>query len=147
MSEVKPVYQGSRNPSLGWKEITKEEFDEVSESIQKGFTGLFVQVLYPASVVEALQAENAKLKEEVKVGEKLIAEHQRLLDSIPECEAHGKCVPHAIEWVTKAKDQAKALDEIKSFLQACADGSMSRNNMENLAAELLDSILALERTK
>lgn len=53
----KPVYQGSRNPSLSWKEITQEEFNQVSESISKGCTGLFVQVLYPASAYEALQNE------------------------------------------------------------------------------------------
>ena len=57
MSEIKPVYQGSRNPSLGWKDISKEEFDEVSKSISKGFTGLFVQVIYPAAAHEALQKE------------------------------------------------------------------------------------------
>ena len=60
----KPVYQGSRNPSLSWKEITQEEFNQVSESISKGCTGLFVQVLYPASAYEAQRNEVEKLKAE-----------------------------------------------------------------------------------
>ncbi len=36
----------------------------------------------------------------LNVNEKLLAERQRVLDTIPECPVHGSnCVPHAIYWV------------------------------------------------
>ena len=45
----------------------------------------------------------ADLKHELEVTDKLLAERQRVLDAIPECPSHGKCVPHAIEWIEKMK--------------------------------------------
>lgn len=45
----------------------------------------------------------ADLKQELKVTDKLLNEMQRVLDAIPECEIHGKCVPHAIEWIEEMK--------------------------------------------
>ncbi|WP_395008023.1 hypothetical protein [Undibacterium sp.] len=39
--------------------------------------------------------------------------------------------------------QVNLLAEIKQFLVASADGSMSRNNMQNLASELLESLSAI----
>lgn len=36
----------------------------------------------------------------LNTNERLLAERQKVLDAIPECEAHGgNCVPHAIEWI------------------------------------------------
>jgi hypothetical protein len=43
------------------------------------------------------------LKQELEVTNKLLNERQRVLDAIPECQIHGKCVPHAIEWVEEMK--------------------------------------------
>lgn len=44
----------------------------------------------------------AELEEELMVTDKLLAERQRVLDAIPECEIHGKnCAPHALEWIAK----------------------------------------------
>jgi hypothetical protein len=45
----------------------------------------------------------ADLKHELEVTEKLLNERQRVLDAIPECQSHGKCVPHAIEWIEEMK--------------------------------------------
>ncbi len=42
-------------------------------------------------------------KNELEVIEKLLNERQRVLDAIPECEIHGSCVPHAIEWIEEMK--------------------------------------------
>ena len=39
-----------------------------------------------------------------------------------------------------AMDAALLLEEIRSYLVAAADGSMSRNNSEALAAELLEKM-------
>jgi hypothetical protein len=45
------------------------------------------------------------IKEELKVTESLLNERQRLLDAIPECPEHGKCVPFALEWIEMAKSE------------------------------------------
>lgn len=49
------------------------------------------------------------LSEDLAVTNKILEEVQRVLDAIPECEIHGKCVPHAIEWIEKAKQLEKKL--------------------------------------
>ena len=43
------------------------------------------------------------LKHELEITDKILAERQRVLDAIPECKTHGKCVPHAIEWIEEMK--------------------------------------------
>lgn len=48
-------------------------------------------------------SELEKLKHELEVTEKLLEERQKLLDAIPECPVHGKCIPHALEWIAKQK--------------------------------------------
>ena len=40
---------------------------------------------------------------ELEVTNTLLEERQQVLDAIPECEVHGKCIPHALEWIEKAK--------------------------------------------
>jgi len=45
----------------------------------------------------------AYLKHELEVTDQLLNERQRVLDAIPECEIHGKCVPHAIEFIEEMK--------------------------------------------
>ncbi len=49
----------------------------------------------------------ADLKHELEVTDKLLNERQRVLDAIPECQSHGKCVPHAIEWIEEMKANRK----------------------------------------
>lgn len=49
----------------------------------------------------------------LNVNEKLLAERQRVLDSIPECPIHGgNCVPHAIEWIDKMKSAFHVKQEV-----------------------------------
>lgn len=43
------------------------------------------------------------LRQELDVTDKLFLERNRVLRAIPECEPHGPCVPHALEWIEKAK--------------------------------------------
>lgn len=51
-------------------------------------------------LVLCLETENALLREEVAIDDKIIAERQRVLEAIPPCELHGRhCVPHALEWI------------------------------------------------
>lgn len=43
------------------------------------------------------------LRQELEVTDRLLQERDRLLRAIPECPVHGACVPHALEWVKRAK--------------------------------------------
>jgi len=44
------------------------------------------------------------LRQELDITDKLLAERERVLRAIPECPAHGpSCVPHALEWIERAK--------------------------------------------
>lgn len=40
---------------------------------------------------------------ELEINNKLLKTYERLLDAIPECPIHGKCVPHALIWIEKMK--------------------------------------------
>lgn len=45
-----------------------------------------------------------QLREELDVTDKLLEQRERLLRAIPECPEHGAgCVPHALEWIERAK--------------------------------------------
>lgn len=54
------------------------------------------------ATVQNREAELAQAHEELHADNQLLAERDRLLAAIPECEAHGPCVPHAIEWVERS---------------------------------------------
>jgi hypothetical protein len=71
---------------------------------------------------ERITQAYAALEAELVVDEHLLEERARLIAVIPECDVHGACVPHAIEWVENAiKAEAdkqiavEALEEIASF--------------------------------
>jgi len=45
-----------------------------------------------------------ELEKELLVTEQILADRQRVLDAIPECDAHGgNCVPNALEWIERMK--------------------------------------------
>jgi hypothetical protein len=54
---------------------------------------------------EAAQKRNAELMEEVTVDDQLLRQLEELLKAVPECPTHGRCIPHAIEWVNLAKTE------------------------------------------
>ena len=57
----------------------------------------------------------AELEKELDVTESLLNERQRILDAIPECEAHGKCVPHALDWVEMKKSKIYSQSEVDTI--------------------------------
>ena len=70
----------------------------------------FVRVFFEKEAGKCGRKEIAELKQKLayteallKVTDSILNERQRLLDAIPECPAHGACVPHALEWIEKAK--------------------------------------------
>jgi hypothetical protein len=62
-------------------------------------------------IVAERQMENNELKAELKASNILLKDRDALLSAIPECPAHGKCVPHAIEWIEQVKTLAKIISE------------------------------------
>jgi hypothetical protein len=65
------------------------------------------------SEYDALVAERQRLKEELKVTDHLLDERELVLRAIPECPAHGACVPHALEWIEKTKGAEAALAQLQ----------------------------------
>lgn len=53
-----------------------------------------------------LEARIVELEAELKLTDELLKDRDVLLAAIPECPAHGKCVPHAIEWIEQVKTLA-----------------------------------------
>jgi hypothetical protein len=62
MSEIKPVYQARMLFENMFCECDEEQYLKLKE-----LNNCETRILYPAAALEALQAENAKLKEEVKL--------------------------------------------------------------------------------
>lgn len=50
-----------------------------------------------------------ELKAELEVSDKLLEDREALLEAIPKCVAHGKCLPHALEWIEQVKTLAKVV--------------------------------------
>lgn len=58
----------------------------------------------------------ADLEKELEVTDQLLAERDRLLEAIPPCPIHGKCVPHAIEWVEEQKTGGKTMKDAHNVI-------------------------------
>ncbi len=56
-----------------------------------------------SDMYDSAQNRISSLTEELEITDKLLSERQRVLDAIPQCEVHGSCIPHAFEWIEKAK--------------------------------------------
>jgi hypothetical protein len=54
---------------------------------------------------ERLSEELAFVQQELLVTDGLLKEMQKLLDAIPQCPVHGRCVPHALDWIEKQKSK------------------------------------------
>lgn len=63
------------------------------------------------------------LKNELDITNSILRERQKLLDAIPECEVHGKCVPHAIEWV-------------ESMIQVISENSQLKTKLAELEQQV-----------
>lgn len=56
------------------------------------------------ATANGLEAEVARLKDDLAVREAALVERDKLLRAIPECPDHGPCVPHAVAWVKAQVD-------------------------------------------
>ena len=95
MTEIKPVYQVK--PRFDWYEVGKDAFDD---EVSKGV--LEVRILYPAAAYEALQKENAELKEDLQFVERW-ANHHGTKPNVTAQEALS-CIQHypSIAAITKS---------------------------------------------
>lgn len=65
------------------------------------------------SQLEEARQKIAELEKELKVSDQLLTDHERLLHAIPECGAHGPCIPHAVEWIEQAKTDRTRIAELE----------------------------------
>jgi hypothetical protein len=65
------------------------------------------------AALSAQSAEIARLKAELEVTNGLLEERDKLLRAIPECDIHGPCIPHAMEWIAEARKDGDRLDHIE----------------------------------
>jgi len=45
------------------------------------------------------------LEKLLKVTEENLEDQHRVIDEIPECKTHGRCIPHAIDWIKDKKQK------------------------------------------
>ncbi len=75
--------------------------------------------------------------------ERLRAKPNRQTTEVPTGNGQNINVPsicHSMEDDALRCEAARILSEVRCYLEAASDGSMSRNNSENLAGELLEMI-------
>jgi len=56
------------------------------------------------------------LEKELKITDKILIERERVLKAIPECPDHGECVPHALNWIEKAKSVMQTQPRVQNAL-------------------------------
>lgn len=65
--------------------------------------------------IAELEEELEKAREEIEADDYILKGCKELLDAIPECPAHGPCIPHAVKWIAEAradKRRIAALEEL-----------------------------------
>jgi hypothetical protein len=95
-----------------WQEIARKRNRWLWDLIDV-INGKTVKIHDIEEAVGDAMAKAIELREHVEVDEKLLADLERLLESIPECPAHGRCIPHAIEWVEQHKTTRRNDMELK----------------------------------
>ena len=54
-------------------------------------------------VFNQYEDELSEMRQEIWLTEQIANNYRSVLQAVPECNVHGECVPHAIEWIEKAK--------------------------------------------
>ena len=110
--------------------------------------------LAPSPVLELIE-DYEKLLEELRTTDWLLNERQKLLTVIPECEMHGLCVPHALEWVKEAKKKIIENEQLQAELAELKPQAMllrrflnnSTTEVERLAEENRRLHIEMEKQK
>jgi hypothetical protein len=114
----------------GFENDQRKREREIREAFEEGHNeGLKV------GKIDASRKYLARIEElsaEVSVSNGLLRDRQKVLDAIPECVAHGSCVPHALDWIDSAKkrhltdeatikNQAATIDRLQQRVRALED--------------------------
>jgi len=92
-------------------EIIQQKDEEIEES-NGAFESLLTERNALLDIEINLNNKIRQLEKEIYIDEKLLEENDRLLNIIPECKMHGKrCIPHAIEYIKKLKQQKPKIDD------------------------------------
>lgn len=95
--------------------LTEEEIEEITNSVGDG----------PLDYSDLEDADREAIIQLALSLDRRLAEHHKLLEGIPECPLHGRCLPHAKDWVNRVKllimteeeeGLISQLDEIKNKL-------------------------------
>jgi len=54
-----------------------------------------------------------ELEIELEASDRILEDREQLLAAIPQCVAHGPCVPHALEWIEQVKTLAKVITDTR----------------------------------
>jgi len=117
MSEIKPVYQ--RYCSDGkWLDINQARYvEEVEADCAE------TRILYPAAAYEALQKENAELKEDVKILDGMCtAINEKFAQSSESNAAQSKRIEEAVSRIKDMleNDDGQAHKEARKFIESLA---------------------------
>ena len=66
--------------------------------------------------IKLLEKRIEDLEDELKVTDKILVERERVLKAVPECPDHGECVPHALDWIEKAKSALNTLSRVQNIV-------------------------------
>lgn len=114
----------------GFENDQRKREREIREAFEEGHNeGLKV------GKIDASRKYLARIEElsaEASTSHTLLRERQKVLDAIPECVAHGSCVPHALDWIDSAKkrhltdeatirNQAATIDRLQQRVRALED--------------------------
>lgn len=84
------------------------------------------------------------LHEEVDLDNKRIAELERVLKAIPACPDHGDlCIPHAMEWIAKARAMEAERDKYKAFAEQFARTLFEHGLIKDVAAPIPGTVVHL----
>jgi hypothetical protein len=82
-------YQHNSSAHRRWKNIARKHLDRVHSLLKEN---------------RSLRADLERITKELAVTDCIMTDYKRVLDAVPECPVHGECVPHAVEWIEKAKE-------------------------------------------
>lgn len=90
--------------------------------------------------IAKLEGQVVELKHELEVTDGLLARRQEILEAIPECEAHGFCIPHALEWIERMKAGAGVMTSMQYNTAVIVNGSVVMVTHEDFVLTYTDIV-------
>jgi hypothetical protein len=111
--------------------MTAEQISELRALRGQGMTSA-VGEYTPDELWEALDEIEA-LREEIDLDNKRIAQLERVLKAVPACPDHGElCIPHAIGWIAKARQDQAAIAAKDAEIEALRKDAARLDWLETL---------------